>query len=218
MPFRFERLIILAVATIALVACDGQVLPPSQEAESTYITPVEELEAQSGDLKLYIRRAGGPQPDEVLIVTNGGPGQSSHYILDLEQLASPELAVVTYDQRGTGRSESPPPGSDNFELADYIADLEAVRQAVGVAKVHLLGHSWGVLVTTGYAIAYPENVASLTLMGGDANLGRDAGRHGPLSGEPGRIAALRRHFQHPAGQWRRAVRGYPAGVSVRSGR
>jgi proline iminopeptidase len=167
-PSRIGQLIILAVALTAIAACGGQDPSATQEGSSVYIAPVEELKALTGDSSLYVRQAGGPEPDEVLIAVNGGPGQSSHYMLDLEQLASPELAVVTYDQRGTGRSDSPPPSSDNFELADYAADLEAVRHATGAEKVHLLGHSWGALVTTGYAITYPENVASLTLMGGAA--------------------------------------------------
>ncbi|UCG25818.1 MAG: alpha/beta fold hydrolase [Chloroflexota bacterium] len=168
LPVDIRRLIILAAVVISMTSCGGRNNSADQVGSSGYIAPAEVLKAQSGDLSLYVRKAGGLEPADTLIASNGGPGQSSHYMLDLEQLAGPELAVVTYDQRGTGRSDSPPPSSDNFELADYVADLEAVRQSIGVEKVHLLGHSWGALVTAGYAIAYPENVASLTLMGGAA--------------------------------------------------
>jgi len=47
-----------------------------------------------------------PESGNTLIAIHGGPGLSSHYMLNLERLAGPELAVVTYDQRGVGRSTS----------------------------------------------------------------------------------------------------------------
>jgi pimeloyl-ACP methyl ester carboxylesterase len=84
-------------------------------------------------------------------------------MLNLERLAGPELAVVTYDQRGVSRSTSPPLDPANFELLDYVEDLEAVRRAVGAERVHLLGHSWGGIVAMRYATAYPEKVRSIVL-------------------------------------------------------
>ena len=165
---RIGSLIILVAALTALIACAGQEAPAGQQAATAYVAPVQEVEARSGDLSLYVRQVGGPEPAEVLIAINGGPGQSSHYMVGLEQLAGPELAVVTYDQRGTLRSDSPPPSSDNFELADYAADLEAIRQMIGAEEVHLLGHSWGALIAMAYATTHPEHTQSLTLMGGAA--------------------------------------------------
>jgi proline iminopeptidase len=83
----------------------------------------------------------------------------------LEQLAGPDLAVVTYDQRGTGRSSRPPDAVSNYELADYTADLEALRQELGFERIHLLGHSWGGILAMHYAATYPERVQSLVLAG-----------------------------------------------------
>jgi len=79
----------------------------------------------------------------VLLAVNMGPGLSSHTMASLEQLAGESFAVVTYDQRGTSRSSEP---SGGYELLKYVADLEAVRQAVGAERVHLFGHCWGGLV------------------------------------------------------------------------
>jgi proline iminopeptidase len=83
----------------------------------------------------------------------------------LEALAGPELAVVTYDQRGNGRSASPEMLPANFELADYAADVEAIREALDVEQIHVLGHSFGGLVAMAYAVGYPERVSSLILLG-----------------------------------------------------
>lgn len=125
----------------------------------------QELQAESIDCTLYVRVAGNYESGSTLIAINGGPGLSSVYMLNLERLASPELAVVTYDQRGLGRSISVPPDITNFELIDYVEDLEAVRKAVGTERVHLLGHSWGGTVAMYYAIVYPERVRSMVLVG-----------------------------------------------------
>jgi proline iminopeptidase len=92
-----------------------------------------------------------------------GPGFSSHYMVSLEQLAGESFAVVTYDQRGTGRSTEP---SDGYDLLKYVADLETVRQAVGAERVHLFGHCWGGLVAVRYAMIHPDRVRSLVLWGG----------------------------------------------------
>jgi pimeloyl-ACP methyl ester carboxylesterase len=81
----------------------------------------------------------------------------------LDQLAGAGLAVVTYDQRGTGCSSET---SGGYELLKYVADLEAVRRAVGAERVHLFGHCWGGLVALQYATIYPERVRSLVLWGG----------------------------------------------------
>jgi proline iminopeptidase len=86
-------------------------------------------------------------------------------MLNLENLAGPNFAVVTYDQRGVSRSSAPPLDPANYTLARYVADLEAVRKAVGVEHVHLLGHSWGGLVAMRYATIYPERVRSIVLVG-----------------------------------------------------
>lgn len=127
---------------------------------------IVELEARSTDVNLYVRVAGSPESKGALIAVGGGPGLSSHYMTDLERLAGPDMAVVTYDQRGVGRSSAPTSYARNYDLMDYVADLEAVRKTVGAEKVHLLGHYWGAIVALRYASLYPERVNSIVLYGG----------------------------------------------------
>jgi pimeloyl-ACP methyl ester carboxylesterase len=79
-------------------------------------------------------------------------------MLPLEALASATLRVVSYDQRGVGRSS----GAVSADpMKDYVEDLEAVRVAIGVERIHLLGSSAGGLPAMGYAAAYPEQVVSV---------------------------------------------------------
>jgi proline iminopeptidase len=128
----------------------------------------QEWDFDAAGVTLYVRVAGNPRSGDVLVATHGGPGMSSDYMAGLERLAGPDLAVVRYDQRGTGRSSSPPETSDSYSFEHYVADLEAVRERVGAEQVHLFGHSWGGVLAMRYATAHPERVRSIALMGSGA--------------------------------------------------
>src|SRR5687768_4543136 len=102
----------------------------------------------SGDATLHLRVVGaGP---ETMVVLHGGWGLSSEYLRGLEALAGPTLRVVTFDQRGVGKSTGVV-AKENV-MAQATADLEAVRMALGVEKIHVLGHSAGGLNALHYAI------------------------------------------------------------------
>jgi pimeloyl-ACP methyl ester carboxylesterase len=130
----------------------------------------------SSSEKLYVKSVGNPEADNVLILIHGGPGLSHTIMKDLEQLASDQLLVGSYDQRGCSRSmsitreggqvkELPGKIPECLDLLSYVQDLEAVRRAVAAGKkVHLLGHSWGGLLAMHYTIHYPEQVCSLLLI------------------------------------------------------
>jgi proline iminopeptidase len=154
---RLKDFALFALLTIllGLTAC-GEKETPTKLA-------FEELRIPADDVTLHVRIAGNPEAGDVLLAVNMGPGFSSHYMNSLEQLAGESFAVVTYDQRGTGRSTE---SSGAYELPKYVADLEAVRQGVGAEQVHLLGHCWGGLVAAHYATIYPDRARSLVLWGG----------------------------------------------------
>jgi pimeloyl-ACP methyl ester carboxylesterase len=151
-----------ALILVLNAACQRNSEETDMVPEDSDMTQVpQELEIQADDVMLYVRIAGDPKSGNVLIANHGGPGMTSHYMVSLEQLASTDFAVVTYDQRGIGRSTMPP---DGYGLLNYVADLEAVRKAVGFEKVHLLGHSWGGLVAMRYATVHPQKVRSIILV------------------------------------------------------
>jgi pimeloyl-ACP methyl ester carboxylesterase len=93
MRIKFLVLFALLDLLLGLTAC-GQVETPR----------FEELKVPADDVTLHVGIAGNPEADDVLLAVNMGPGFSSHYMASLEQLASEAFAVVTYEQRGTGRS------------------------------------------------------------------------------------------------------------------
>jgi proline iminopeptidase len=155
------------VSLICLIA--GSLLSACSKQNGTIISEpiinepiINEVTVQADDVTLHVRIAGNQEAEEILIAIHGGPGNSMDYMVSLEELASDEIAVITYDQRGAGRSSEP---SEGFALLKYVEDLEAVRKAVGSEKVHLFGHSWGGIVAMRYATIYPQRVKSIILMG-----------------------------------------------------
>ena len=113
-------------------------------------------------LKLYYRLVGSGSDPVVLV--HGGPGFTSDYLADDLTAMARSHALFVYDQRGIGRSTLV---SDSTALAAqrYVEDLEAIRKYLGLEKLTLLGHSWGVAPAALYAIQYPQRVRRMILVG-----------------------------------------------------
>ncbi len=120
-----------------------------------------ELRVASAGVEHHVRVRG--QAPHTLVVINGGPGQSHDYCESTDALADEKLRVVTYDQRGTGLSQRP--RNDDHRLETQASDLDAIRQALGVDRMHLLAHSFGGLIAMAYLRAHPDRIASLQLVG-----------------------------------------------------
>jgi proline iminopeptidase len=105
--------------------------------------------------------AGAPP----VVFLHGGPGQGSAHF---DALAGPmmerQLRMVYFDQRGSGHSERP--ASGDYALATLVEDIEALRRALGVPKIALLGHSFGGLLALEYGATYPQNVSHLIFVAG----------------------------------------------------
>lgn len=68
--------------------------------------------------------------------------------------------VIAFDNRGAGRSATPPPP---WTVAAMAADAVALLDALGIARAHLLGVSMGGMIAQEIAIRHPERVASLVV-------------------------------------------------------
>ena len=97
-----------------------------------------------------------------LLVLHGGPGVPHDYLQDLARLADEGRPVVFYDQIGCGRSDHPDDAA-LWTMATYVDEVAAVRDALGLDRVHLFGHSWGGWLALEYALGRPSGLASLVL-------------------------------------------------------
>jgi proline iminopeptidase len=144
----------LATARVSASGCNG----------STDLSqlPHRDFAVTSGDVTLHVWTVGGNDTSPVLLVLNGGPGVSHDYMDAFGCYASADFRVVFFDQRGMGKSTTPT--QSGFGAADFARDIEAVRVALGVDKMHLLGHSYGGGFAQAYVLAQPSHVASLELI------------------------------------------------------
>ncbi len=116
--------------------------------------------------KLTYRKLGsGP----VLVCHPGGPGFSSSYFADLAGLFE-RFTLVMLNPRGTGGSDRP---SDPraYQIDDYVADVELLRQHLQLDRMLLLGHSHGSVVAEAYAARHPDHVQRLVLASALARFG-----------------------------------------------
>jgi pimeloyl-ACP methyl ester carboxylesterase len=97
------------------------------------------------------------------VLVPGYTGSKEDFIAVLAPLAAAGYDVVAIDQRGQNESAGPddPAAYTLARLADDLADVVAGLDTTD--EVHLLGHSFGGLVTREYALAHPGRVRSLAI-------------------------------------------------------
>jgi proline iminopeptidase len=105
----------------------------------------------------------GNQAGVPLVFIHGGPGGGSlpHH----RRFYDPAFwRIVLYDQRGAGRSTPIADVVDNT-TPHLVADLERLREHLGITRWVLFGGSWGSTLALAYATAHPDRVLGLVLRG-----------------------------------------------------
>jgi proline iminopeptidase len=117
------------------------------------------IEVPGGPVWYHVSGSGSGVP---LLVLHGGPGGTSCSFSRLEILGD-QRPIVRYDQLGSGRSGRP----DDISLwtvERFVEELHTIRLALGLERMHLLGHSWGGSLAAAYVLNKgTEGIVSLTL-------------------------------------------------------
>ena len=201
-PLRLRRLLVAAAPLLVVLGA----LPATASAAATFApcadhrsfecatvgVPLDRSGAVGGTVPLHVERQIGTGGRSTAFVgLAGGPGQSASALaqdtwLPLGAPVAGVDQIVTFDQRGTGRSglldcsaafsgrlratAATAACGDKvgnmrpfFTTTDSVADLEAVRQAIGADKLVLVGVSYGTYVALRYARTFPSRVAALVL-------------------------------------------------------
>ena len=105
----------------------------------------------------------GEEPGKLpLLLLHGGPGGAHDYMESMGELARGGRRVIMYDQLGCGKSPVPSnPAMWTVEL--FVEEVDVVRQALGLERLHILGQSWGGMLGMEYALTQPEGVESLII-------------------------------------------------------
>lgn len=137
-----------------------------------------------------------------LLTLHGGPGAGHDYLEPLEDLGSDRL-VIFYDQLGCGRSDKPD-ARPMWTIERFADEVDEVRAALGLERIHLLGHSWGGWLAIEYLLRQPEGVDSAVLASTSASTPQFTAECERLIGEmPEKMqTALRQHgstgnYAHP---------------------
>jgi len=111
---------------------------------------------------MYWEQSGNPNGAPILFL-HGGPGAGS--TATHRRFFDPShYRIVVFDQRGAGRST--PLGSlEANTTAHLLADIEALRQHLGIDAWALFGGSWGSTLALAYAEAHPAHTRALVLRG-----------------------------------------------------
>ena len=141
---------LLLVLTVALFVSTVQ-SQSKQEPQGQYVTV--------GKHKIWYRIVGKGEP---LLLIPGGPGLSHSYLWPHFDQLCDSFKVIYFDAFGRGSSDRALDPRE-YSLAHDVDEIEGLRQALGLGKINLYGHSCGGIVAQGYALKYPNSLKRLIL-------------------------------------------------------
>lgn len=179
---RMKTLVLSFIAAVAGLASGQTSKPPQPTASPTTSMSVsretqrrnvmttveganvykqEEGFVDANGVLIYYKTLGHGTP---LMIVHGGPGASHDYLLPYLLPLARSNRLVFIDERGSGRSEKLQDATQ-YTVENMVEDVEAVRQALGLGKIALMGHSFGGVLAQAYAFKYQQNLVRLILAG-----------------------------------------------------
>jgi proline iminopeptidase len=174
----------LATARLAIVAAAATIgcAAPSADRSATgsvpasYFDTTGRTDVATGGVKLiavntpkgtfhvWTKRVGNNPRIKVLLL-HGGPGATHEYFEAADSyLPAAGVEYYYYDQLGSFYSDQPK-DSSLWRTDRFVEEVEQVRKALGMDSTNffLLGHSWGGLLATEYALKYQKNLKGLII-------------------------------------------------------
>lgn len=122
------------------------------------------ISSPKGSFKVWTKRIGN-NPRIKLLLLNGGPGGTHESFESMESFLPAEgIEIIYYDQLGCGNSDNPN-DTTFWQLPRFVEEVEQVRQALKLdsTNFYLLGHSWGGILATEYALKYQKHIKGLII-------------------------------------------------------
>jgi pimeloyl-ACP methyl ester carboxylesterase len=115
------------------------------------------LIAKNKDVEIYYEILGTKTPPILMIE---GIGYSSWMWFKQKMDLAPKRQMVTFDNRGVGKSSSP---AGAYTMKDMAEDMHAVVENAGIEKMYVLGVSMGGMIAQEYYFSHGERVSGLIL-------------------------------------------------------
>ncbi|MGH9736096.1 MAG: proline iminopeptidase-family hydrolase [Candidatus Acidiferrales bacterium] len=157
--------ILPALASALVIACfAGTALatPPGQTATAENggsVYPVQQGFVDAHGVLIYYEAVGRGAP---LMIVHGGPGADHTYFLPYLLPLARHNKLVFIDERGSGQSQKLQ-NAALYTVENMVEDVEAVREALGLGRISLLGHSYGGVLAQAYALKYQQHLTHLIL-------------------------------------------------------
>lgn len=151
---------VIALAWLPLHAAVADAAASRVERDDGYVN--------TGEAIIYYMTLGKGPP---LMLLHGGPGSTHDYFLPYLLPLAKDRQLILIDERGSGRSQKLN-DSKLYNLDAMARDVEAVRVALGLGKMDVLGHSFGGILAQAVAVNHPTGVRKLIL----ASTGSSASR------------------------------------------
>lgn len=112
--------------------------------------------------EIYYEESGNPRGKPAIFV-HGGPGGGTS--AKQRRFFHPDrYRIILFDQRGSGKSR-PHASLDRNTTWDLVADMERLREMLGIERWLVFGGSWGSTLALAYAEKHPDRVTELVLRG-----------------------------------------------------
>lgn len=116
----------------------------------------------SAGVELHYQSAGTGTP---AVILSGGPGFTVDYMIPVGDFLPAGYRRIYFEQRGTGKSRPAKLAPESMTLETVVEDLERLRVHLKQNRLLLVGHSWGGMLAMAYAVAHPDRVDRLILIG-----------------------------------------------------
>jgi proline iminopeptidase len=134
-------------------------LPITAQTQTPAVYPLQDGFVDAHGVLIYYQTLGQGTP---LLIVHGGPGASHDYFLPYLPPLARHHKLIFIDERGSGKSEKLDDPS-GYTVENMVEDTEAVRQALKLGQISLLGHSYGGVLAQAYALKYQANLTHLLL-------------------------------------------------------
>ncbi len=146
-----KKLLLLVITLLFISTAFCQVKKVDSRTDGKYV--------KVNGANLWVVTVGEGDP---IILIPGGPGSAHPGMRHFDPLADNHHQLIYFDGFGRGKSDTAKTLSE-YTIDRDVDDVEALRIALKLDKITVLGHSYGGVVAQGYAIKYPGHLSHLIL-------------------------------------------------------